>query len=335
MNYESRIKNMINKHRIIFMGTTELAADILDRLIQSEIYKPDLVITQPDKPTGRKQILTSPPVKQRIMNHESRIKGGIKIFQPDKLKDAGVIAKIKEEKPDIIIVAAYGKIIPQEILDIPPFGILNVHGSLLPLLRGASPVQTAILEGHKETGPTIMVVDEELDHGPILAQKAFPIALDETAITLMRKMAEVGADLLLEVLSLWFAGKIQPKEQNDSKATLTKIFQKEDGEIKPDMDAEYIERMIRAFNPWPGAYMNYESQIKNHESKKKILKILKARISECGNKLPPMSFFLTSDKKLALNTAKDCLILETVQPEGKKPMSGYDFYLGSKFIIKA
>ena len=320
---------MQSKPKIIFMGTPELAATVLRKLIESEIYKPVLVITQPDKPVGRKQALTPPPVKALAEAN------GILVWQPKNLRDPEIIQKIKDEKPDLILVAAYGKIIPQEALDIPRFGALNVHGSLLPFLRGGSPVQTAILEDHKETGPTIMVVDAELDHGPVLAQKAFSIDTDDTAVTLMRKMAGAGADLLLKTLPLWLEEKIKPIKQEHAKATLTKIFQKEDGEIKPEMTAEYIERMTRAFDPWPGVRMNYESRIKNQESEKKMLKILKVKVLECKNDLSTLSFFLTVDKKLALQTAKDCLILEIVQPEGKKPMSGYDFYLGNESLVNA
>ena len=318
---------MQSKPKIIFMGTPNLAATVLEKLIESEIYKPALVITQPDKPVGRKQALTPPPVKALAEAN------GILVWQPKNLRDPEIIQKIKDEKPDLILVAAYGKIIPQEALDIPRFGALNVHGSLLPFLRGGSPVQTAILEDHKETGPTIMVVDAELDHGPVLAQKAFSIDTDDTAVTLMRKMAGAGADLLLKTLPLWLEEKIKPIKQEHAKATLTKIFQKEDGEIKPEMTAEYIERMTRAFDPWPGVCI--ELRIKNQESEKKMLKILKVKVLECKNDLSTLSFFLTVDKKLALQTAKDCLILEIVQPEGKKPMSGYDFYLGNESLVNA
>src|SRR3989344_6813332 len=313
---------MQSKLKIIFMGTPEFAATILGKLIESGIYKPGLVITQPDKPVGRKQALTPPPVKALAEAN------GISAWQPKNLRDPEIIQKIKDEKPDIILIAAYGKIIPQEVLDIPSFGALNVHGSLLPFLRGASPVQTAILEGHKETGPTIMVVDAELDHGPILAQEAFSIDTDDTTATLMQKMAKAGADLLLKTLPLWLEEKIKPIEQEHSKATLTQIFQKEDGEIKPEMTAEYIERMARAFDPWPGGFIKFKvkrSKLKVEEER--ILKIIKARVISCEREnLLLMSFFVTKDKQLVLQTKKDCLILEIVQPEGKKPMSGYDFY---------
>src|SRR3989344_1406562 len=158
--------------KIIFMGTPEFAEVVLEKLSVSETYRPALVMTQPDKPVGRKQILTPPPVKILAERHS------IPVWQPDKIKNKEAIVKIKKENPDLIIVTAYGKIIPKEILDIPRFGILNVHASLLPFYRGASPMSAAILNGDKETGATIMLIDEELDHGPILAQARVLIAPD-------------------------------------------------------------------------------------------------------------------------------------------------------------
>ena len=313
---------MKDKLKIIFMGTPEFAGIILEKLIASETYKPSLVITRPDKPLGRKQILTPPPVKQRITNK-------IKVLQPERLKDPEIITKIKEEEPDIIIVAAYGKIIPKEILDIPRFGILNVHASLLPLYRGASPISAAILNADRKTGATIMLIDEELDHGPILSQARVSIAPDDTTESLGRKMADAGADLLFDTIPKWTSGAIKSLAQNHSRATHTKILIKQDGEIKAEHTAEYIAKMARAYYPWPGIYLNYELRIMNYESEKKRLKIIKTKIVRCEKNLPPLSFFVTADKQLALQTAKDCLILETVQPESKKPMSGYDFYLGN------
>ena len=307
---------MKDKLKIIFMGTPEFAGIILEKLIASETYKPSLVITRPDKPLGRKQILTPPPVKQRITNK-------IKVLQPERLKDPEIITKIKEEEPDIIIVAAYGKIIPKEIIDIPRFGVLNIHASLLPLYRGASPISAAILNADRKTGATIMLIDEELDHGPILSQTRVSITPEDTTESLGQKMANAGADLLINIVPKWIDGAIKPQTQDHSRATYAKIIAKQDGEIKTEHTAEHIERMARAYYPWPGIYLNYDS-------KKKRLKIIKTGVVRCEKDLPPLSFFITDDKQLALQTARDCLILETIQPEGKKPMSGYDFYLGNR-----
>ena len=327
---------MKDKLKIIFMGTPEFAGIILEKLIASETYKPSLVITRPDKPLGRKQILPPPPVKQRITNK-------IKVLQPERLKDPEIITKIKEEEPDIIIVAAYGKIIPKEILDIPRFGILNVHASLLPLYRGASPISAAILNADRKTGATIMLIDEELDHGPILSQTRVSITPEDTTESLGQKMANAGADLLINIVPKWIDGAIKPQTQDHSRATYAKIIAKQDGEIKTEHTAEHIERMARAYYPWPGIYLNYESpkesklptgqvRIMNYESEKKRLKIIKIKVVKCEKNLPPLSLSLTFKKELCLHTANGCLILETVQPESKKSMSGYDFYLGNKSL---
>lgn len=310
------------------MGTPEFARVVLEKLIASDAYKPEFVITQPDKPAGRKKEIVPPPVKVTAEKY------GIPIYQPEKLKNPEVVAKIRKENPDLLVVAAYGKIIPKEILDIPRFGTLNVHASLLPLYRGASPISAAILNDDKETGATIMLIDEQLDHGPILSQARVPIAPNDTTESLSQKIAGAGADLLIETLPEWLTGAVKPRAQNHNLATHTKILTKENDEIKPEMTALQIERMARAFYPWPGIYLKFKVESsKLKVEKEKTLKILRVGTLQCEKNLSPLSFFITTDKQLALQTAQDCLILEIVQPEGKKPMSGYDFYIGHKTIL--
>ncbi len=305
---------------IIFMGTPKLAEIVLARLIASKIYKPNLVITQQDKPVGRKQVLTPPPVKTYAHKH------GIEVWQPVTLNDEAVVAKIKEYKPDCIIVAAYGKIIPKTIIDIPPRGVLNVHTSLLPRWRGASPIQHALLAGDTTTGVTIMLINEGLDTGPTVHQSTCGITDEESYESLYDKLANLGAHLLMETLSMWLAGIITPQEQDSSKATLAPILHKRDGTIKSEHDALTIERMVRALNPWPGVVL--ETRNVKRETKK-TLKILKTRLVPCIQNLSPLSLSLSSKKELLLHTKNGCLILETVQPEGKKPMSGYNYYIGN------
>lgn len=304
------------KHkRIIFMGTPELAALVLRRLIVSGEWAPKLVITQPDKPVGKHHLLTPPPVKTLAMEHN------IAVWQPEKLKDHKIISDIKEWKPDCIIIAAYGTLIQKEILDIPPHGILNVHPSLLPRGRGPSPVASAILEGDHETGATIMLINEGMDSGPVLAQKSLPVEHGDTTLVLSEKLFTIGADLLLATLPKWFAGAITLKSQDEKKATFSRLLKKEDGMVTLEDDVERVERMVRALNPWPGAYMVC--------APKKTLKLLRVRTSPCETIGTPLSFSVTTKKELCLHTKNGCVILESVHPEGKKPMSGYAFYIGN------
>ncbi len=306
------------------MGTPELGKTILEKLVASKTYAPGLVITQQDKPVGREHLLTPPPVKIFAEGHT------IDVWQPQKLRDPETIGRIRTWAPDIIIVAAYGKIIPQEIIDIPPYGILNVHTSLLPRHRGASPVQYSILSGDQETGATIMRIDAGLDTGDIISQQSIAVVSSETTETLMGKLAVLGADLLVETLPQWFEGTITPHPQDNAHATLTKIFKKEDGAITAEHTAEQIERMLRAFTPWPGVFMT----LRDEEGKQKTLKLISVRIKPCIPTLPPLSFSLADapngKKELLLHAKDSCLILDTVLPEGKKPMSGHAFWIGHK-----
>ena len=304
--------------KIIFMGTPDIAAKTLKELIDSKTYKPALAITQKDKPVGRKRILSPSPVK--LLAEKNKLE----IFQPEDLKEKECIDKIKDFSPDVIIVAAYGKIIPKEIIDIPKFGILNVHASLLPKYRGASPVQSAILEGEKVSGVTIMKIDQKLDYGPILAQKEIIIDQNETSGTLFDKISKAGAKLLLKTLPKWLEGKITPKEQEHKKATFTKVLARKSGEISKNKTAKEIDRMFRAFYPWPGVYL----MLKTKKGKDFKLKITKLSLSECDTSLSQL--YLNEKKQLILKTKDGCVNLEEVQPESKNKMSGKAFYQGYK-----
>jgi len=271
--------------KIIFIGTPQFAAIILDKLCQANL-KPVLVITAPDKPVGRKKIITPPPAKLTAEKY------GIPISQPKVISNF----QFPISKPDLIVVAAYGQIIPKEILKIPRYGCLNVHPSLLPKYRGPSPIQAAVLNGDKETGVTIIKMTEKVDAGPIIANIKYQISnIKINYETLHNKLAELGADLLIKTIPLWIKGKIKEKLQDESKASYTKILTKEDGLINWRDPIEKIERQIRAFNPWPGAYTIYRG---------KMLKILEADI------------------------VNNQLILKKVQLEGKKPMRFEDFLRG-------
>lgn len=274
------------------MGTPEFGAIILKALCQSK-YKPILVVTAPDKPVGRKQIITPPPVKVVAQKYE------IPIAQPERIMNYEL--RIRNLKPDLIVVAAYGQILPKEILEIPKFGCLNVHPSLLPRWRGPSPIQYTILNGDEKTGVTIIKMVEKVDSGPIVAQKELNSFTGKEAYqALHNQLAEKGANLLIETIPKWIKGEIKPKLQDESKATYTKILTRDDGKIDWKKPIDYIERQVRALNPEPGTYTLYKG---------KILKILGAEIK---------------DQKL---------VIKKVQLEGKKPMSFEDFLRGHPDFI--
>jgi len=313
--------------KIIFIGTPEFGAIILEKLIKSG-HKPFLVITAPDKPVGRKQILTPTPVKVVAQKYN------ILIVQPEK------IAQGKEEverlKPDLIILASYGQIIPKDILDIPQHGFLNVHPSLLPKYRGASPIQYAILNGDEKTGVTIIRMTEKVDEGPILSQKEIKIDQKEKFELLHDKLAEMGAKLLIETLPKLFAGKICPQVQDDLKATYTKTFEKEDGHINWHKPAKEIEGQVRALNPWPGTFAKVQSpkfKVQNENLKFKILKIIESGISPIQTEKQVGEVFLTKDGKLAVQCGQKSLILQKLQLEGGKPMSTEEFLRGHRNIV--
>lgn len=299
------------------MGTPEFGAIILERLIKNG-YQPVLAITASDKPVGRKQIITPPPVKLLAKQHK------INIIQPEQILNSKL--EIKNLKPDLIVVAAYRQILPKEILEIPKYGCLNVHPSLLPKYRGPSPVQHAILNGDGKTGVTIMLMDEKMDHGSILAQRTLEIEKKETGETLHDKLANQGANLLMETIPKWIRKEIKAKTQNDSKATYTRIIKKENGKINWQKPAEDIERQIRAFNPWPGSYTFWE---------KNQIKILKARIFKFKD-TPPYPIgktLVVPQNELAVQCKKDFLAIERLQMEGKKPMGSEEFLRGHSDFI--
>ncbi|MDP2967373.1 MAG: methionyl-tRNA formyltransferase [bacterium] len=304
--------------KIIFIGTPEYGAIILEGLIKGG-YRPVLAVTVPDKPKGRKQILTPPVVKVVAKKHN------IPVEQPEMIKNLKL--KIKNLKPDLGILAAYGQIIPKDILDIPKFGFLNVHPSLLPKYRGPSPIQFTILNGEKKSGVTIILMDEKIDHGPIISQKSLEIEEQETAETLHNKLAQLGAYLLLETIPKWVKGLIKPKEQDDVQATFTKILFKEDGKIDWKKPVELLEREIRAFYPWPGSYIIWEV-----EGKLIKIKILKARAFKSPDffkvKYPIGKVLVVPQNEIGVQCKKDFLVIEKLQPEGKKEMGAEDFLRG-------
>lgn len=309
-----------SKIKIIFWGTPHFAREILKQLAESG-WKPILVITQPDKARGRGLKLKESAVKALAK------KLNIPYLQPTKLKDPDFIQKIKSYRPDLCVLAAYGKIIPKEILAIPPKGFLNVHPSLLPRWRGASPIQAAILNGDKETGVTIILMDEEMDHGPILESRKWKIENRITYKELEEKLVEEASKLLIEILPKWLNGEIKPTVQGHSKTTFCPMIKKEDGRIDWHEPAEKIERKIRAFQDWPVAFF---------ETNGKRIKILEADVlkNETILKDKKIGEFFCFNKELVVKCGKDALIIKKIQPESKKPLFGYEFWCGYQKKLK-
>ncbi|MDP2926982.1 MAG: methionyl-tRNA formyltransferase [bacterium] len=305
--------------KIIFFGTPEFAATILEELIKSNL-KPILVVTSPDKPVGRKQVITSPPVKVLAEKYS------IPALQPEILEIPDFRLIFSNSQPDLVVLAAYGPpFLTKEFLAIPKYGCLNVHPSLLPKYRGASPIPHTILNGEKETGVTIIRMSEKVDRGDILAQEKTEVSSDETTPTLTAKLASLGAKLLVKTIPLLLQGRIAPLAQTDSPTPYCYQLKKEQGRINWQKSADDLERQIRAFDPWPGTYALFAG---------KILKILRACvITEMKPQSPPGFVFLTPDRRVAVQTGQGSLVIEMVQLEGKKALPAPEFLRGHKEII--
>ncbi|MBN2043721.1 MAG: methionyl-tRNA formyltransferase [Anaerolineales bacterium] len=295
----------------VFMGSPEFALPALRRL--SEITEVVGVVTQPDRQAGRGKRLTPPPVK--VLAEEL----GIEVFQPRSLRNQEAFAKLAGWQPELIVVAAYGQILPQNVLDLPQFGCINLHASLLPRWRGAAPINAAILHGDALTGITIMKMDAGLDTGPILAKKAVPILAEENAGTLSDKLSALGGDFLAEVLPQYLAGEILPTPQPDEGATYAPMLSKQDGELDFNKSAEQLARQVRGYYPWPGSFMYYgEKLLKVHEAYPLPGKLGERGTRRIHNGLP------------AIAASDGLLVLKQVQPAGKKAMSGEVFLNGAR-----
>ena len=270
------------------------------------------VVTQPDRAAGRGRELKPPPVKTLSLEL------GIPIIQPERLREPEAMAQLRAWSPDAIVVASFGQILRQDVLELPKFGCLNVHASLLPRWRGAAPINAAILHGDEETGVTIMRMDVGLDTGPVLSQRAVRIEPDETAGSLFEKLSALGADLLLETLPKYFSGEITPRPQPEQGVTYAGMLKKEEGRLDFSRPAVELERKVRGFNPWPGTYFEWEGN---------LLKVHRAAIS------PGMmreGERLIVDGLPAVATSEGVLLLEEVQPAGKKSMPGKAFLAGAR-----
>jgi methionyl-tRNA formyltransferase len=297
--------------RIVFMGSPDFAVPVLEAL--SIHYPIAGVVTQPDRPAGRGRVLKPSAIKK------AALRLNLPIIQPEKLRQPEGMDQMRAWAPDLIVVTAFGQILRSEVLDLPKFGCINIHGSLLPRWRGAAPIQASILAGDRETGITIMKMDPGVDTGAILSRRYIPIAPDDTAGTLSTKLAPLGANLLLETLPHYLSGELQPQPQPAEGVTYAPMLKKENGRLDFSQPALVLERCVRAFYPWPGTWFEWNGG---------LLKVIRARVNpEMG---PDVGSRLTFDGYPAIGTGEGLFILEEVQPAGKKPMPGRAFLAGTR-----
>lgn len=295
--------------RIVFFGTSSFAVPVLQMLKKQSWAEIVAVVSTPSKPVGRKQEIVSSPITKETK------KLGLLVLEPKKLKKPEWLETFSKLNPDLVVLASYGKILPQTNLDIPKYGFLNIHPSLLPKYRGASPIESAILNGDKKIGVTIMKMDAEMDHGPILSQMEIPLSGTERASELEETLSRLGAELLIKIIPSYINGEIAPQEQEHNKATFTKLIKREDGFIDLEMPPEEIYRRYRAYDPWPGIWttirINHrEAGSHSRENQELRIKILDIELV---------------DEKIKINR---------IQPEGKKPMTMEEFERGYKISLE-
>lgn len=307
--------------RVIFMGTPDFAVGTLEEIIKAG-HEVVLVVTQPDKPKGRGNAMQFPPVKECAVAHN------IPVFQPKKIREEENVAYLTEFQPDIIVVAAFGQILPKSILDMPKFGCINVHASLLPKYRGAAPIQWAVINGDEVTGVTIMRMDVGLDTGDMITKKEIVIAEDETGGSLFDKLAQMGAQLCVETMANIEAGNAEYIPQNHEEATHVSMISKELGFIDWSKSATEIEHLIRGLNPWPSAFTKLDG---------KTFKIWKAKVNSQNTEYKPGTIVSVTKNGMEVQTGDGVLSLLEVQLEGKKRMQidaflrGYSVNEGSCF----
>ncbi len=298
--------------RIVFMGTPEFAIPSLTVLLRSN-HRVVGVVTQPDRPKGRGQEIAVSPIKQLTVQHN------IPILQPLKMKDPAFLEALSVWKSDLIVVAAFGRILPKIILDLPPRGCVNVHASLLPKYRGAGPIQWAIINGERETGITIMLMDEGMDTGAILLQEKMPIEPDDTAGTLSAKLAEVGGRLLIETITRLEKGTLVSQQQDNARATMAPLLKKEDGLLDWTLTAEQLANRVRGLTPWPGAYTF---------AKGDRWTIWRAETSGQSGGAAPGAIHSTTKDAMLVATGKGLLAITELQPANSRRMTAAQYLAG-------
>lgn len=299
--------------RIVFMGTGDIGVPTLQALLKSE-HEVVGVVTQPDKPVGRAQLVEPPPIKRAVAARE------MPVLQSPRIKERQAIEEIRALRPDVIVVMAYGQILPRDVLEIPKIACLNLHASLLPRWRGAAPIQAAIAAGDRETGITMMYMDEGLDTGDSLLQRAIDILPGDTGGSLHDRLAEVAPEALLESLELLAKGRAPRTPQDNAFATYAPKLKREDGKIDWSDRADAIERKIRAFNPWPGAFMKFDGR--NLKIFSAVIVALRGTPGE----------ILRSEKELVVAAGEGALSLGEVQLEGKRRMNAAEFLHGHRTL---
>jgi methionyl-tRNA formyltransferase len=302
---------MTNKTRTVFMGSPDFSVSTL-RALADAGYDIVGVVSQPDRPAGRGNKLTPPPVK--VAADEL----GLATIQPQKLRQPEAMEQLRAWNPDLIVVAAFGQILRPEVLDLPQYGCINVHASLLPRWRGAAPIQACILAGDEESGVTIMKMDPGIDTGPMLSQKSIRLADDETGGSLFERISSLGAELLLETLPPYLCGELSPQPQPSEGATYAPMLKKEDGLLDFNQPAIQLERRVRAMRPWPGAFFPYAEA---------TLKVQHAHVAE-GQAAPGKR--IIHQGQPAIGTQSGILVLDEVQPAGKSSMPGKAFLSGAR-----
>ncbi|MFI2857619.1 methionyl-tRNA formyltransferase [Paenibacillus sp. JSM ZJ436] len=305
--------------KIVFMGTPAFAVPSLNMLL-AEGYSVVAVVTQPDRPQGRKKVLTPTPVKEAALAH------GIPVLQPQRLRSPEAVAELARYEPDMIITAAYGQILPKEVLELPRLGCLNVHGSLLPKYRGGAPIQRCIINGETVTGITLMYMAEGLDTGDMIAKREVQILEQDTAGTLFEKLSQVGAELLKEQLPSLSAGKVQAEPQNEEDATYAPNLKREDEKIDWSRSALDIFNQIRGLVPFSGAFTLWDEA---------VFKVWSARVEAeegRGGDVEPGTVLKLDDRGIQVQTGRGVLSLETVQPSGKKAMEAAQFIRGTSLV---
>ena len=310
---------MVAINRIVFMGTPEFAVPSLKALLDKD-ENVVCVVTQPDRPKGRGRKVMPPPVK------ELALQASIPVLQPDRIKGGDFLAELSDYKPDIIALTAYGNILPDNIINLPPLGTINVHGSLLPKYRGAAPIQWALIKGEKETGITIMQMDEGVDTGDILLQEKIAIEPADTAGTLFIKLAELGGAALVKAIDLLRRDKLEPIKQNEEQACLAPLLKKEDGLVDWSQTAEQISGLIRGLDPWPTTYTTLSGKRLRLFSPEVIDKSsYQSTFSDAG-------IVCRADRDgLLVTTGGDCLLIKEIQAEGSRRM-GVDAYISGNPI---